>query len=181
MDFDKLPVFAGFKEADGHWCLCSVLLQQSLCLLAVLDCAEGQVHGRAGNGTLNSMRGASLLPKSYHRTAVSWSFSKTCPTGSEYKLQLEDVLGKPGSDSIVRGERAVSAGESVDYSSRPWTRLRNWDPNLELTCRIIIESIPCPQQRRVWENKPQQRLWFACVNQHILEQPPACPYPDGFN
>lgn len=43
------------------------------------------------NGTLNSMRGASLLPKSYHCTAVSWSFSKAFPTDSEYKLKREDV------------------------------------------------------------------------------------------
>lgn len=64
------------------------------------------------------MRGASLLPKAYHRTAVSWSVSKTCPTDSEYKLKFEDVLGKPGRGSIVRGERAVAAGESVDYNSR---------------------------------------------------------------
>lgn len=120
MDFDKLPVFTGFKEADGHRCLCSVLLQQSLCLLALLDCAERQVHGSAGNGTLNSMRmrGASLLPNLTTTAAVSWSVSKTFPTDSEYKLKFEDMLGSPGSDSIMKGERDVSTGESVDYNSR---------------------------------------------------------------
>lgn len=79
MDFDELPVLTGFKEADSHGCLRSVLLQQSLCLLVVVDRAERQVHGSEGNGTFDSMREASFGRKSWHQESrfASWSFCKT--------------------------------------------------------------------------------------------------------
>lgn len=79
--------------------------------------------------------------------AVPWSVSKTSPTDSEYKLKFEDVLGSPGSGSIMKGERDVSTGKSVDHSSslNPTEKFGS----LELTYRILVTINSCPQQRGV--------------------------------
>lgn len=71
-----------------------------------MDRAERQVHGSEGNGTLDSMREAAFNRKSLalgELLFVLWSFCKTFPIGSEYKLEFEDALGLPDSYNIMGG------------------------------------------------------------------------------
>lgn len=72
-----------------------------------MDRAERQVHGREGNGTLDSMREAALNvnPGRQESCFVSWTFCKTFPIGSEYELEFEDALRCPGSYNNMKGQR----------------------------------------------------------------------------
>lgn len=48
LDAHELPVLTRNKENQRYRCLRAVLLQQSLCFLAVVDCSQGQIHGSEG-------------------------------------------------------------------------------------------------------------------------------------
>ncbi|XP_032347696.1 putative thiamine transporter SLC35F3 isoform X2 [Camelus ferus] len=50
LDTHKLPVLTCNKDNKHHGCLRVVLLQQSFCVLALMDCSQGQVHGREDRG-----------------------------------------------------------------------------------------------------------------------------------
>lgn len=48
LDTHKLPVLTCNKENKHYGCLRVVLLQQSFCVLALMDRSQGQVHGSEG-------------------------------------------------------------------------------------------------------------------------------------
>lgn len=48
LDAHELPVLTRNKENQRYRCLRAVLLQQSLCFLAVVDRSQGQIHGSEG-------------------------------------------------------------------------------------------------------------------------------------
>lgn len=48
LDAHQLPVLTRNKENKRYRCLRAVLLQQSLCFLAVVDRSQGQIHGSEG-------------------------------------------------------------------------------------------------------------------------------------
>lgn len=48
LDTHKLPVLTCNKESKHYGCLRVVLLQQSFCVLALMDRSQGQVHGSEG-------------------------------------------------------------------------------------------------------------------------------------
>lgn len=48
LDTHKLPVLTCNKENKHYGCLRIVLLQQSFCVLALMDRSQGQVHGSEG-------------------------------------------------------------------------------------------------------------------------------------
>lgn len=48
LDTHKLPVLTCNKENKHYGCLRLILLQQSFCVLALMDRSQGQVHGSEG-------------------------------------------------------------------------------------------------------------------------------------
>lgn len=64
LDAHELPVFTRNKENKRYRCLRAVLLQQSLCFLAVVDRSQGQIHGSEGKfPIMSSSLSQSCQPK----------------------------------------------------------------------------------------------------------------------